>query len=211
LYPRLECSNDLVEEVINLSKREQMGVSRRTLLRLGGGGFASAAALITPALAAPALVGLKELNARTLSFDGYNTGEKLPRITYWVDGNYIPDALAAIDKALRDWRTGEIHPIEPKVIDLVYQIGRRLDTVCHFELISGYRSPKTNAMLRTFDPEVATNSLHMQGQAIDISLPGRPLRALYETALNMSVGGVGYYPNSNFIHVDVGRVRRWEG
>ena len=188
-----------------------MRVSRRTVLRAVGGSFALAAGSTKTALAAPSLVGLKELNARTLSFTGYNTGETLPRMTYWENGSYIPDAMAVIDKALRDWRTEEIHPIEPKLIDLVYQLGRRLDTVCHFELISGYRSPRTNAMLRSFDPEVATNSLHMQGQAIDLSLPGRPLRALYETALAMNVGGVGYYPKSNFIHVDVGRVRRWTG
>ena len=189
-----------------------MGVSRRAVLRVGGGAFASAIiSKVSPAFAAPAIIGIKELNARTLSFNGYNTGERLDRVTYWEDGKYIPDALASINKAMRDWRTGEIHPIEPKLLDLVHQLGRMLDTACQFELVSGYRSPKTNAFLHSFDSEVAVNSLHMQGQATDISLPGRPLAKLHEAALALKVGGVGYYPTSNFIHVDVGRVRRWVG
>jgi len=190
-----------------------MELSRRAVLRIGGRALASAAtmSLAGRALAAPAVIGVKELNARTLSLDGYNTGEKLARVTYWADGKYIPDAMAAINKAMRDWRSGEIHPIEPKLIDLIYQLGRKLDTVCNFELISGYRSQKTNTLLRSFDPEVAVHSLHLDGQAADISLPGRPLKQLHEAALEMKVGGVGYYEKSNFIHVDVGRVRRWVG
>ena len=171
----------------------------------------TAPALAARVIAAPALVGLKELNARVLSFDCYNTGERLKNIPYWVEGEYVPDALATINRALRDWRANKVHPIEPKLLDVLHQIGRNLDTDCHFELISGYRSPKTNAMLHEFDPGVATHSLHMQGRATDISLPGRPLQALHEAALALGAGGVGYYPDSNFIHVDVGRVRRWVG
>jgi uncharacterized protein YcbK (DUF882 family) len=190
-----------------------MDVSRRAMLRLSGGALASAVALsvAAPVLAAPAIVGLKKLNARTLSFDGYNTGEQMKAVTYWADGAYIPDALAEIDNAMRDWRTDEVSPIEPKVLDVLFEIGSALETDCQFELISGYRSPKTNAMLHKIDPEVATDSLHMKGLATDISLPGRPLRKLYETALALRMGGVGYYPDSDFIHVDVGRVRRWVG
>jgi uncharacterized protein YcbK (DUF882 family) len=190
-----------------------MNVSRRAVLRMSGGAALSAGTFrwTAPALAAPALVGSKELNARTLSFDCYNTGEKLKKVTYWEEGEYLPDALVEINKALRDWRTGAIHPIEPKLLDVLYQLGRNLETNCQFELISGYRSPKTNAMLHRTDPGVATHSLHMKGQATDISLPGRPLRKVYESALAMQMGGVGYYPESNFVHVDVGRVRRWQG
>jgi uncharacterized protein YcbK (DUF882 family) len=190
-----------------------MDVSRRTMLRMSGGILAAASGLgsTAPALAAPALVGLKKLNARTLSFDGYNTGERLDPITYWADGAYIPDALEEIDNAMRDWRTGEVYPIAPKVLDVLFHIGSSLETDCRFELISGYRSPKTNAMLHEIDPEVATASLHMKGLATDISLPGRPLRKVYEAALALKMGGVGYYPDSDFIHVDIGRVRRWAG
>lgn len=190
-----------------------MGVSRRAFLRIGGGAIASAASLklAAPAFAAPAIVGRKKLNVRTLSFDGYNTGEQLNDVTYWVEGEYVPDALAEIDEAMRDWRTGEVYPIAPKLLDVLHEVGCALETDCRFELVSGYRSPATNEMLHEIDPEVATNSLHMKGQATDISLPGRPLRKLYETALAMRMGGVGYYPDSDFIHVDVGRVRRWVG
>src|SRR5262249_23413672 len=150
----------------------------------------------------PAVIGIKELKARTLSFNGYYTGERLDRVTYWADGAYVPEALAAIDKAMRDWRTHEIHPIAPKLLGPLFRLGRSLDTACQFELVSGYRSPKTNAMLHQFDPEVAVNSLHMEGQATDISLPGRELSDLHKAALAMNAGGVGYYPGSNFIHVD---------
>ena len=190
-----------------------MNISRRGLLRMSAGALASAVTVSVAerGVAAPAIVGLRELNARTLSFDGYNTGEYLKDVTYWVEGTYVPDALTEINKAFRDWRTGEIHPIEPKVLDVLHRIGRALETKCHFELLSGYRSPKTNAMLHQLDPGVATNSLHMKGLATDVSLPGRPLREVYETARAIKMGGVGYYPDSNFIHVDVGRVRRWVG
>jgi uncharacterized protein YcbK (DUF882 family) len=93
----------------------------------------------------------------------------------------------------------------------VHQIGKNLDTNCHFELYSGYRSPKTNAMLRRANPEVAAHSLHMDGEAVDITLPGRSLKQLYQASLAMQAGGVGYYPDADFLHVDVGRVRRWVG
>src|SRR6266850_1241398 len=107
-----------------------MSVSRRTMLRMSGGAFASAtgSGLAKSALAAPALIGLKELNARTISFDCYNTGESLKRITYWAEGDYVPDALAEINLALRDWRTGEVHSIEPKLLDVLHQLGRTLET-----------------------------------------------------------------------------------
>ena len=189
-----------------------MTFSRRRVLSLGGAALASGIASgLTGAIAAPAVVGVKRLDTRALSFDGYYTREHLKKVTYWVEGSYEPDALTAINRMLRDWRTGDIHPIEPKLLDVLHELGRRLDTDCHFELVSGYRSPKTNAMLHEIDPGVAVHSLHMKGQAIDISLPGRPLEKVYETVLAMKAGGVGYYPDSDFVHVDVGRVRRWLG
>ena len=135
----------------------------------------------------------------------------LKATTYWADGKYIPDALAHINYALRDDRSGEVHSIEPKVLDLVHQIGKKLDTNCHFQLYSGYRSPKTNAMLRRANSEVAAHSLHMEGEAVDITLPGRSLEQLYQASLAIRGGGVGYYPDADFLHVDVGRVRRWVG
>jgi len=191
-----------------------MRFSRRTLLRTAGGALAYATlGLRSRAVAAPALIGLMPLNARTLSFDCTNTGEKLMNVDYWVEGKYVPEALDAIDDALRDYRTDEVYPISTKLLDLLYQLGRELHTDCCFELTSGYRSPETNAALHELDSGVASNSLHMKGQAADISIPGRELRDLYEMALSMRMGGVGYYPDpdDDFVHVDIGRVRRWEG
>lgn len=187
-----------------------MGFSRRSILRAGGAAVLTAS-IARPAIAAPALVGLKETGARTLSFNCYNAGWRLKATTYWADGKYIPGALAEINYALRDDRSGEVHPIAPKVLDLMHQIGKTLDTNCNFEVYSGYRSPKTNAMLRRSSSEVAVHSLHMEGEAVDITLPGRSLDQLHRTALAMRAGGVGYYPDADFLHVDVGRVRRWVG
>ena len=187
-----------------------MRVSRRGLLCIGGAALASAG-FSGPTLAAPALIGLKKLNARTLSFDCTNSGEQLNAIDYWVEGAYVPEALDEIDVALRDYRTGEVYPISTHLLDLLYQLGRELHTDCQFELTSGYRSPETNAALHELDSGVATNSLHMKGYAADISVPGRSLAEVYEMARALKLGGVGYYPNDDFIHVDIGRVRRWEG
>jgi uncharacterized protein YcbK (DUF882 family) len=187
-----------------------MALSRRSILRTGGAAILTAS-IARPAVAAPAVVGLRDTGARTLSFNCYNSGESLKATTYWADGKYIPDALAEINYALRDDRSGEVHPIEPKVLDLIHQIGKTLDTSCHFEVYSGYRSPKTNAMLRRANSEVAAHSLHMEGEAVDITLPGRSLKQLYQASLAMRAGGVGYYPDADFLHVDVGRVRQWVG
>jgi uncharacterized protein YcbK (DUF882 family) len=193
-----------------------MSVSRRKFLCMSAGAaFVSAAAVSVPrsAFASPALVGLKKLNIRTLAFDCTNTGETLDPIDYWVEGKYVPDALDEINDALRDYRTGEVYPIATRLLDLLHGLGTRLETGGRFELTSGYRSPETNAALHELDSGVASNSLHMKGLAADISVPDRDLRDVYETALAMRMGGVGYYPDpdDDFIHLDVGRVRRWEG
>lgn len=167
----------------------------------------------TAAVAAPSLAGRRKLAVRTLSFDCTNTGEQLFGVDYWVEGEYVPGALSDINWALRDYRTDEVYPIATNLLDLLHQLGTRLETGCRFELTSGYRSPETNAALHELDAGVASNSLHMKGQAADISVPGRLLRKVYETALAMRLGGVGYYPDpdDDFIHVDVGRVRHWLG
>jgi uncharacterized protein YcbK (DUF882 family) len=188
-----------------------MRFSRRQVLAMGTS--AALVAVASPAIGAPALVGLRKTRARTLTFDCTNSGEQLIGVDYWVDGEYVPDALDDINWALRDYRTDEVYPISTHLLDLLYELGTRLETDCSFELTSGYRSPETNAALHELDSGVAANSLHMSGMAADITLPGRPLRKVYETALAMRVGGVGYYPDpdDDFVHVDVGRVRRWVG
>jgi uncharacterized protein YcbK (DUF882 family) len=156
----------------------------------------------------PALAGLGEV--RSLAFDNLHTGEKLS-LEYWVEGRYLPDALSALNHLLRDFRTGDTHPISTQLLDLLAVIRGKLGTAAPFSVISGYRSPATNARLRGESEHsgVAAQSLHMQGMAIDIRVPGRPLAGLRDIALNLKSGGVGYYPQSDFVHVDVGRVRRW--
>jgi uncharacterized protein YcbK (DUF882 family) len=186
------------------------------MLSIGGAAAlvsAGSVSFCTNAVAAPSLVGLRKLAVRTLSFDCTNAGEQLLGVDYWVEGEYVPGALSDIDWALRDYRTDEVYPISTDLLDLLYELGTRLETRCRFELTSGYRSPETNAALHELDPGVASNSLHMKGLAADISVPGRPLRKVHETALAMRLGGVGYYPDpeDDFIHVDVGRVRHWTG
>jgi len=177
--------------------------TRRNLLRAGS------AALIA-GVASPALAGIGKAEYRALAFDNLHTGEKL-KIDYWVEGNYVPDALADINHLLRDYRNNQVHTIEPKLLDLLNLLHRQMGSNGAFEVISGYRSPATNAMLHERSAGVAAHSLHMQGMAIDIRLPDRNLADLHNTALAMQAGGVGYYPSLDFVHVDVGRVRRWGG
>lgn len=164
------------------------------------------AAVLVPG--APALASLGE--ARSLSFDNIHTGEKLD-VEYWAQGRYLPDALGEVNHVLRDFRNGAVHPIAPQLLDLLAVLKARLETAEPFDVISGYRSPATNAMLRAEHEHsgVAAKSLHMQGMAIDIRVPGRSLASLHDTALALHGGGVGYYPTSDFVHVDVGRVRTW--
>jgi uncharacterized protein YcbK (DUF882 family) len=188
-----------------------MHVSRRSLLRLGGAAALSAATLPAHALTAPALIGLRALSARTLSFDCIQTGEKLKNVTYWADGRYEPQALAAIDHSLRDFMNGEVHSIDSGVLNILHRIGSALESDCRFEIICGYRSHATNEALRRDDPQVARHSLHMTGQAVDFSLPGKKLSLVHKTALAQQIGGIGYYPDADFLHVDTGRVRRWTG
>ena len=150
------------------------------------------------------------VGARTLVLDNIHTGEKL-KVDYWVEGRYLPDALAAVNRVLRDFRSGEVHPIAPELLDLLSALRGRLETHQPMSVISGYRSPATNTMLRGEREHsgVATKSLHMRGMAVDIRIPGRSLKALHAAALAQKGGGVGYYPTSDFVHVDVGRVRSW--
>lgn len=153
---------------------------------------------------------LADSGARTLSFDNIHTGERL-KVDYWVDGRYEPGALADVNHILRDFRSGDVHPIAPGLLDLLASLRARLDTAQPVSIISGYRSPATNAMLRGENAHsgVASKSLHMQGMAIDIRIAGRSLQQVHDAALAQRGGGVGYYPASDFVHVDVGRVRRW--
>ncbi|WP_456451877.1 DUF882 domain-containing protein [Hydrogenimonas sp.] len=148
---------------------------------------------------------------KRLSLYNIHTGEMV-RATFWADGEYVAEELAALNHLLRDFRTGEVQNMDPRLFDLLHRLQHtfaRNDRPYH--VISGYRSPKTNAMLRKRSHGVAKRSLHMQGRAIDINLPGTDLEHLRLAALSLRRGGVGYYPVSGFIHVDTGRVRQWSG
>lgn len=172
--------------------------------------LAGAGAVLAVAPFTAAHAEIAHLGARSLSFDNLHTGEKLS-IDYWTDGEYIPDALQTINHLLRDYRNGEVHVIEPKLLDLLTILRARLDSREPFQVISGYRSPATNAMLHAESSGVAAKSLHMKGMAIDIRVADRSLQNLHDSALSLHAGGVGYYPKSDFVHVDVGRVRMWNG
>lgn len=161
-----------------------------------------AAALTTPRLLHA------DVRARTLHFAHTHTGERLT-VDYFCDGGYRTDALATVNRFLRDFRTNEVHEIDAGLLDVLHGLAGLVDTRHPFQVISGYRSPKTNAALRQRSEGVAAGSLHMTGQAIDIRLADVALPHVRAAALSMKRGGVGFYPASDFVHVDTGRVRTW--
>ena len=147
-------------------------------------------------------------DARTLSFFHTHTGEELT-VTYFENGDYLPGGLARLENYLSDWRNGHQHQVDPALMDILWRIqlsARHVDT---WEVISAYRSPETNAMLRKKSNGVARKSQHLEGKAIDVRLRGLDTKKLQQLALDLKLGGVGYYEKSNFVHVDTGRVRRW--
>lgn len=177
---------------------------RRELLRLGSG-------LGLAAMAAPArALGLGDHGPRRAALKNLHTGDAFDDV-YFENGRYLPDALAEACKVLRDWRTGDQTFMDPALFDALHAIRGRLETRTPFQIISGYRSPRTNAMLHAKSRGVASNSQHTQGKAVDVRLEGIALRNLQRAALDVKAGGVGFYPVSNFVHVDVGRVRQWSG
>jgi len=156
----------------------------------------------------PANFILRPATTRGLSFYNVHTGETLKTV-YFDRGEYVPGALLEVNYFFRDFRANQVKAIDPQLLDLLHRINRALDTSQPFNLISGYRSPATNAWLASQSEGVARHSLHMEGMASDINVQGRSLALLQIVALAMHGGGVGYYPRSNFVHVDTGRVRRW--
>lgn len=146
--------------------------------------------------------------ANKLSFFHIHTGEKLS-IVYRENGAVIPDALAAINHYLRDFRTEQVHNIDVQLLDALHELYTMFDSRGNFEVISGYRSPRTNAALRHVTTGVAEHSLHIEGQAIDVRLTSAKTTALRDAAKTLGAGGVGYYAESNFVHIDTGPVRSW--
>ena len=175
-------------------------INRRNFLKLG----MLAAVLPLPAFASLGLT----LSERRLGFNNLHTGEKLD-LPYWIEGAYVPETLVEINRVLRDHRTDQVAAIDTGLLDLLHRINAALGTSQPFQVISGYRSPASNQMLAGHSSGVAKGSLHMQGKAIDIRLPGVALADLHRAGLMLQGGGVGYYPASDFVHLDVGRVRTW--
>ncbi len=150
----------------------------------------------------------RDARVRTLDLVHTHTGEELS-LAFLAGGPYAPDALDRVNHFLRDFRTGEVHPIDPALLDILATVRGRLGSAEPFHVISGYRSRATNEMLRRTRGGQARNSLHIQGKAVDVRLPGVPLIRLRDAGLAIGRGGVGHYPSSDFVHLDTGRVRRW--
>lgn len=187
-----------------MTTSEVKGVTRRGLLRA----FAA-----TTLVAAPTYSNAFGLlrgagDVRRLKMRSGRTGERIDTI-YWIEGDYIPEALAEVNRFMRDWRTDSVINIDTRTIDIMAAAHRMLEAETPYMLLSGYRSPRTNAMLRSKSRGVARNSLHMKGQAADLRLDGRTVSQIARAAASCSAGGVGRYSGSNFVHVDCGPVRTW--
>ena len=186
-----------------ISKKNQL-ISRRSLLGVFGASLVSAAPVFTNA--AGFIKGAGDI--RKLKMISDKTGERIDTI-YWIDGGYIPEALHEIDVLMRDWRRNEVKPIDLRTIDILAASHGMLDTAEPFRLMSGYRSAKTNAMLRRQSRSVSKNSLHITGQAADVRLGTRSVKQLAKAAQTCKSGGVGKYSRSNFVHLDCGPIRLW--
>jgi uncharacterized protein YcbK (DUF882 family) len=180
---------------------QTFGLTRRRLL---GGLVAGAAACALPAPAIARRAG----RFRALTLNNLHTGEWLST-AYWIDGDYLPEAMDAISYILRDWRAEAVKPIAPETMDILAAMHRKLETEEPLQIISGYRTPETNAMLRSRSRGVARKSYHMKAMAVDLSMESRDVRQLARAAESLGAGGVGRYSRSEFIHVDSGPVRTW--
>mgnify|MGYP006279321707 CR=1 FL=1 len=180
-------------------------LSRRSLL-----GFAAGALLLTPLARAQSFLADTAAASRTLSFVHTHTGESLS-LDYWCDGQFQSQCLMPLNHFLRDFRTNEVFSMDIGLLDILYELQVLANQTATFEVISAYRSAQTNAMLRKSSSEVAQKSLHMEGKAIDIRISGFSTKKLQQLALANQRGGVGFYAKSDFLHVDTGRVRSWEG
>jgi uncharacterized protein YcbK (DUF882 family) len=178
---------------------DDASVGRRRVLRALGWAALSLALPFSPAAWAA--------EPRSVSLYYTHTGERLEAV-YYERGEYLPDAIDELSRLLRDYRTGEVRQFDARLFDTLHA----LNLACGagtYEVFSAFRSAKTNAMLRRQSGRVASNSLHVAGRAVDVRLPGRDTRRLRDAAVTLAQGGVGYYPRSNFIHLDTGPVRRW--
>lgn len=182
------------------------GISRRRLIAA----FAATAVVAAPTFANAFGLLRGGGDVRRIRMYSGRTGESLDTI-YWIEGDYIPEALKEITYFMRDWRTDELKKIDPRTVDIAAAAHRLMDVSEPYMMLSGYRCPSTNAMLRENSRGVARNSLHMKGQAADLRLKSRSVGQMYKAASACSAGGVGKYSRSNFVHMDCGPVRTWGG
>ena len=178
-------------------------MQRRQFLRMSAGAVAATAAAPLAPLSALAATNRRSLHL----YDAHNLVEI--KEEYWVDGWYNPDVLAKFNYFLRDWRSDEVRQMDPKLLDILFTLQRKGGSPEPIHVVCGYRSRATNAMLARRSRGVARNSLHIQGQAADIFMPNMSLASLRRNAVDLQSGGVGYYPRSNFVHVDTGDIRTW--
>lgn len=192
------------------SARHICKISRRSLLGLIGSAAAGCALLGGARGAVAGSFSKSVLNSgkRYLSLRHIHTGETFSGV-YKIGDEYIYDAFEKINILMRDFRTGDVYPVDPRLIDILWQINQKSGSKYPFQVLSGYRSPKTNLKLAKSTDGVATNSYHMSGQAVDIRLPYYKTAGLRELAVSLRSGGVGYYPRSDFVHVDTGKFRTW--
>jgi len=174
--------------------------TRRQFMALSLG--AASAVLARPAIARA------HADERSISLYNMHTDESVKTV-YWANGAYVDNALVEISRLLRDYRTEDVIPFDPRLIDTLYQLRRKVDARRAYHVVSGYRSPVTNEILRKNNKRVAKNSYHMRGMAVDLYLPKVALKTLRRAALSLRAGGVGYYPRTGFIHLDSGTVRSW--
>lgn len=196
---------------IEENQPESNQLNRRSFLTIGA---ATLGGLMVPGLSNVASAAtfqngvISSGGSRRLAFRNAHTGESFSGV-YRVGNKYLPDAFKQINMVLRDFRTDQVYPMDPRVIDIIHAVHSRTGQHTPFEIISGYRSPKTNAMLRKTSSGVAKKSLHMEGRAIDLRMEGYSTKRIRDIATAVGAGGVGYYARSNFVHMDSGDVRTW--
>lgn len=185
-------------------------MSRRGFLGVVAGAMAGGAFAMSPTSAAASSFSRAILDSgkRYISLRHIHTGETFSGV-YRIGDQYIYKAFEEINTLMRDFRTGDVYPIDPRLVDTLWQINQKSGSKYPFQVLSGFRSPKTNLRLAKNTEGVATNSFHMSGQAIDIRLPYFKTAGLRDIAVGLRGGGVGYYEKSDFIHVDTGNFRTW--
>jgi len=170
--------------------------------------FIKTLACAAPVVAVPALSFAKTAEPRRLRLYHTHTAERLD-VVYHEGGAYLPDAMGELNRLLRDHRSDELIDMDRNLLDLMHAAQQRLGSSGTYEIVSGYRSPATNEMLRRRGAGVAKRSMHLEGKAVDVRLTDARTRDLRQVGLELARGGVGYYERSNFVHFDTGRVRRW--